>query len=70
MHVDEQVRYHFVIETNPAALFFCCFDAGDMRCIGYHVPDDSRWYRVDTRREHFVYNAGWEPRIHLVCCPL
>jgi len=34
----------------------------------YNIPADGSFYRVDTTKEHFVYNGGWEPRIHLVIC--
>lgn len=68
MHRDFNARYHLVIKTNPSAIFGECFDK-EIRSICYHIPDDSHWYKVDTVREHFVYNGGWTPRIHLVCCP-
>lgn len=66
MHVDLEVRYHLVLETNPGAIMAECFTGSSHRCTGYHIPADGHWYRIDTRREHFVYNGGWEPRIHLV----
>jgi hypothetical protein len=66
MHVDTERRYHLVLDTNPSAIFAECFAEGNVRCVGYHMPRDGHWYRVDTLREHFVYNGGWTPRIHLV----
>lgn len=66
MHFDLEQRYHLVLETNPSAIFAECFRDSDIRCTGYHLPMDGHWYRVDTMREHFVYNGGWTPRIHLV----
>ena len=66
MHVDREMRYHLAIETNPGAIIAECFTGQAVRCTGHHLPADGHWYRIDTRREHFVYNGGWEPRIHLV----
>jgi hypothetical protein len=66
MHVDTEPRYHLVLDTNPSAIFAECFRDQEVRCTGYHIPRDGHWYRVDTVREHFVYNGGWTPRIHLV----
>jgi len=70
MHTDAEPRYHLVLSTNINAIFGECFTDKDMRTIGYHIPADGHWYKVDTTREHFVYNGGWEPRIHLVACPV
>lgn len=70
MHVDHERRYHLVLRTNPSAIFGECFSDRDYRCIGYHIPRDNHWYRVNTEREHFIYNGGWEPRIHLVVDPI
>lgn len=69
MHKDDGFRYHFVLETNPSCIFGECFSSGEIRTIGYHVPLDGHWYKVDTSREHYVYNGGWTPRIHLVAVP-
>lgn len=69
MHYDTEPRYHLVLQTNPNAIFAECFKNNNVRSIGYHMPADNHWYKVDTTREHFVYNGGWQPRIHLVCCP-
>jgi hypothetical protein len=66
MHVDLEQRYHLVLDTNPSAIFAECFKDQEVRCTGYHIPHDGHWYRVDTTREHFIYNGGWTPRIHLV----
>lgn len=68
MHADPSQRFHLAVETNPNAIMGECFRDREYRCVGYHIPGDGRWYRVDTRREHFIYNGGWEPRIHLVAC--
>jgi len=68
MHRDDGYRYHLVIETNPNSIFGECFEKMPFRSICYHVPADSHWYKVNTAKEHFVFNGGWTPRIHLVAC--
>ena len=70
MHVDPEQRYHLVLETNPSAIFGECFTDREERCRGYHLPCNGHWYQVDTTREHFIYNGGWTPRIHLVVDPV
>lgn len=69
IHKDPRVRYHFVIETNPGALFFNVLDCGptvEHNLCPYHLPVANHFVKVDTTQQHFVYNAGTEPRIHLV----
>lgn len=63
VHKDFETRYHYVFKTNKYAYFGESIDNG-ANC--YHIPSDGSFYRVDTTREHFVFNGGWEPRIHLV----
>lgn len=71
MHYDHQPRYHLVLKTNPSAVFGECFNHHQpIRATCYHIPANGHWYKVDTTREHFVFNAGLTPRIHLVCCPV
>lgn len=70
IHIDTEPRYHLAIKTNNNAIFAECFKNTNVRATGYNIPSDGWWYKVDTTREHFVYNGGWEPRIHLVCCPI
>lgn len=70
MHIDDEPRYHLVLRTNPSAIFGECYKNSVVRSICYHLPLDNHWYTVDTTREHFVYNGGWIPRVHLVCCPI
>ena len=65
VHKDLEKRYHYVYETNNNA-FFGEKLSGDITAQCYHIPDNGHFYLVDTTREHFVYNGGWEPRIHLV----
>lgn len=66
IHADSEQRYHFVLKTNPHALFG--HYTGDQPVVAncYHIPSDGHFYKVDTTVPHFVYNGGWEPRIHLV----
>ena len=69
IHKDPRVRYHFVIETNPGALFFNVLDCGptvEHNLCPYHLPVANHFVKVDTTQQHFVYNAGTLPRIHLV----
>lgn len=70
MHRDPERRYHMVLQTNPNAILGECFGGSEHRCTGWHLPRDGHWYVVDTRREHFAYNGGWAPRIHLVACAI
>lgn len=65
VHKDFENRYHYVFDTNPNA-FFGEKTEGDLAAKCYHIPNDSFFYKVDVTREHFVYNGGWEPRVHLV----
>jgi len=68
MHFDGEQRFHLVLKTNPSAIFGECFTDKEYRTIGYHIPADGHWYKIDTTIEHFVYNGGWSPRVHLVLC--
>ena len=68
IHADLEMIYHFVLETNRYALFGDASPDLDMAAKCYHMPADGHFYKVDTTREHFVFNGGWEPRIHLVIC--
>lgn len=65
VHFDTESRYHYVLETNVNA-FFGEKTEGELAAKCYHIPSDGSFYHVDTTRNHFVYNGGWEPRIHLV----
>jgi hypothetical protein len=68
IHKDFNVRYHFALKTNSNALFGEKVTNSDLSAKCYHIPADGHAYKVDTTREHFVYNGGWEDRIHLVIC--
>lgn len=65
VHYDTETRYHYVLETNINS-FFGEKTEGELAARCYHIPSDGYFYHVDTTRNHFVYNGGWEPRIHLV----
>jgi hypothetical protein len=67
VHRDLETRYHFVLKTNPFA-FFGFTQPGPVTAQCYHIPSDGYFYHADTTQEHFVYNGGWEERIHLVIC--
>jgi hypothetical protein len=66
IHRDFEMRYHLVLKTNPNALFGESVDEGDVKAKCYHIPADGYFYKVDTLRDHFIYNGGTEDRIHLV----
>lgn len=68
VHTDMEQRYHLVLSTNPHAFFGRTVADDDVKANCYHIPADGHFYKVDTTQEHFVYNGGWEPRIHLVIC--
>lgn len=68
VHPDFEQRYHLAIDTNKFAYFGEHVGTTEVAAKCYHVPADGYFYKVDTTREHFVYNGGWEPRIHLVIC--
>lgn len=60
-HVDSPPCFtiHVPIETNPEALIII----GENE---YHLPADGSVYILDTRKPHFIYNAGVTNRTHLV----
>lgn len=66
IHRDLEPRYHLVIQTNPGALFGEYHGIDGVAATCYHLPANGYFYKVDTTREHFIYNGGWEDRIHLV----
>lgn len=66
VHADLEPRYHFVLNTNQYAYFGLSEPDGDITARCYHIPADGHFYKVDTLKNHFVYNGGPEPRIHLV----
>lgn len=75
VHKDEEVRYHLVLKTNPKAyIAHRVVDNNPERsdvpttAVCYHLPMNLKWYKVDTREVHWVYNGGDTERIHLVVC--
>ena len=66
IHPDAEPRYHIALQTSPRALFLDCTQEGDVMAKAYHIPADGYFYKVNTLREHTVFNGGWDPRIHLV----
>lgn len=66
VHVDTEERYHIVVKTNKFAYFGQSFEDELIKANCYHIPSDGHVYRIDTTKPHFVYNGGWEPRIHIV----
>jgi hypothetical protein len=68
LHVDETVRYHLIVQTNTAA-FVGKGNLETATAICYHLPANGHFYQIDTRYPHFVYNAGFTDRVHLVLCP-
>lgn len=67
VHEDFEERYHFVFDTNINS-FFGFKTEGEQQAVCYHMPQSDTFYKVNTTVPHFVYNGGWEPRIHLVIC--
>ena len=70
VHPDFEQRYHLVLKTNPHAYFGFTVEGQEEVARCYHIPADGYFYKADTTKEHFVYNGGWEPRIHLVVSAL
>jgi len=68
VHPDFEFRYHYVLETNKYSYFGEALNDEDIAAKCYHLPANGHFYKVDTTREHFVFNGGWAPRIHLVIC--
>lgn len=66
VHRDFEIRYHLVLKTNPYAFFGESVQEECIKAKCYHIPEDGFFYKVDTTRDHFVYNGGLEERIHLV----
>lgn len=66
VHADTEIRFHYVLETNPYSYVCSHSQSGHAMC--YHLPANGFFYQVDTTRSHFVYNGGKTGRIHLVIC--
>jgi hypothetical protein len=71
VHNDSSVRYHYVLDTNEHSyIYHTSKNTGPIKTIGYHLLADSYFYKINTLLEHYVYNGGNTPRIHIVICPL
>lgn len=68
VHRDSEIRYHYVLHTHPNAYFGESFNDGELAAKCYHIPSDGYFYKVDTTRDHFVYNGSRTDRVHLVIC--
>ena len=66
VHADFEVRYHLVLKTNPYAYFGEEVTDDQISAKCYHIPSNGHFYKVNTLKNHFVFNGGWDPRIHLV----
>ena len=65
IHFDNTPRLHFVIKTNPDAYLF--HKPSNTESLEYYnLKTAPNFYLVDTTQWHFVFNSGWESRIHLV----
>jgi hypothetical protein len=71
VHADSSVRYHYVLETNPHSyIYHTTTMMGSIKTLGYQLLSNGYFYKVNTKMEHYVYNGGTTPRIHIVVCPL
>ena len=61
IHNDDTPRYHVAVTTSPDARFVFV-----ERQKIIHIPADGRVYFVDTRQKHTAFNAGKQPRMHIV----
>ncbi len=81
LHNDEEVRYHFAVETNPKSMFVISDKPRDEKNMpvypnrfhiewaGYgvfHVPSDGQVYMIDANHVHTAINGGDTTRIHLI----
>ena len=62
-HTDSERRLHIPIITNPGAHLVIENEAT-------HLPADGSVYIANTTLYHTAFNAGLEPRVHLVACML
>jgi hypothetical protein len=70
VHHDQEARFHFVLKTNPHSYVFLTNPQPGIDVSGWNVPCDGHFYKIDTTKEHFVYNGGDTDRIHLVICAI
>jgi Aspartyl/Asparaginyl beta-hydroxylase len=62
-HTDNEMRLHIPLITNPGARLVIEDSAN-------HLVADGSVYLADTTKFHTAFNAGLQPRIHLVACVL
>ena len=62
-HRDHERRIHIPLITNPGARLV-------IEDTAHHLPADGSVYLANTTLHHTAFNAGNEPRIHLVACVL
>jgi hypothetical protein len=62
-HTDNEKRLHIPLVTNLGAHLVIENEAN-------HLPADGSVYIANTTLYHTAFNAGLEPRIHLVACVL
>jgi len=65
IHFDDDIRLHYVIKTNPDAYLFHK-PSNTENLEHFNLKLSSNFYLIDTTQWHFVYNSGWEERVHLV----
>ena len=82
LHNDEEVRLHYVVNTNSKCLFVVSdkprgpisnmptypnrFHFHLQEFHTFHMPDDQQVYAMDTNHVHTALNGGSETRIHVV----
>jgi hypothetical protein len=82
LHNDEEIRYHFVVETNSKCLFVVSEDGRNPdthmpvypepgqfelpQFHTFHMPADGQVYALDTNHVHTALNGGDTRRIHLL----
>lgn len=69
VHADNSERFHLVLNTNRFSYIAQTITSPSVAAVCFHIPADGNFYKVDTTKEHFVYNGGLEDRIHIVISP-
>lgn len=82
LHNDEEVRLHYVVDTNPQCLFVISdkprgpisnmptyphpFHFHLREFHTFHMPDDQQVFAMDTNHVHTALNGGTHTRVHIV----
>ncbi len=82
LHNDEEIRLHYVVETNPKCLFVVSDKPrGAITNMPiypnpmhfhlrefhtFHMPDDGQVYALDTNHVHTALNGGTDTRTHVI----